>query len=155
MCAASVRHLSALSVVFARARNTKGTCYLLVISKGNRYLLKYNIMLLCLRHQEYLIPGAYYHIISRGNNKSKLFLDDADRIQYLSLLTECIEEFDLRIYAYVLMSNHVHLFLKTSQANISDFMRRLNLDYTKYFNKRHKERGIFSSLDLKASLILS
>ena len=98
-------------------------------------------------------PGAYYHIISRGNNKSKLFLDDVDRIQYLSALYICVKKFHLKIYAYALMSNHIHLFLKTSDANISEFMHRFNLDYTVYFNKRHKRTGHLFESRFKGKLV--
>ncbi len=98
-------------------------------------------------------PGAHYHIISRGNNKSKLFLDNTDRIQYLSLLSACAKNFHLKIYAYALMSNHIHLFLKTSKTNISEFMHRFNLDYTVYFNKRHKRTGHLFESRFKGKLV--
>ncbi len=98
-------------------------------------------------------PGAYYHVISRGNNKSKLFLDNADRIQYLSILHSCSVHFHLKIYAYVLMSNHIHLFFKTSKANISETMHRINLDYTTCFNKRHEKTGHLFESRFKSKLV--
>jgi len=58
-----------------------------------------------------LFPGALYHVFSRGNNQSAIFLDDADRDSFLELLKEVKREFGLRIFAYLLMDNHFHLVL--------------------------------------------
>ena len=81
--------------------------------------------------------GAIYHAISRGNNKCDIFIDDTDRLKYLTLLHKNSTAFQLKIYAYVLMSNHVHLLLETPKANISAAMYRLNLEYSCYFNNKH------------------
>ena len=97
--------------------------------------------------------GAHYHIVSRGNNKSELFVDDADRFRYLELIRDRAEYFQLKIYAYVLMSNHVHLFLETMQPNISSAMHGINWDYTSYFNKRHSRTGHLFEARFKSRLI--
>ncbi|MFA6433572.1 MAG: transposase [Elusimicrobiales bacterium] len=81
--------------------------------------------------------GAIYHAISRGNNKSDIFVDDTDRLKYLALLSKHAAAFQLKLYAYVLMTNHVHLLLETPKANISAAMYRLNLEYSCFFNKKH------------------
>ena len=50
--------------------------------------------------------GAFYHVMSRGNQGQKLFKDDQDRERYLDLLRESQKRFGHRLYAYVLMGNH-------------------------------------------------
>jgi putative transposase len=86
-------------------------------------------------------PGALYHIWIRGNGRGDIFSDDIDRRFYLHLLCACIIRFSLEIYAYVLMSNHIHLFLKTLLPNISEVMLTINRNYSHYFNKRHMKTG--------------
>jgi len=88
-----------------------------------------------------LFPGALYHVYSRGNNKAAIFLDDADRDQFLELLREVKKEFGLRIYAYLLMENHFHLLVETPGADLGKAMQRLNQTYTRRFNKRHQRSG--------------
>ena len=51
-------------------------------------------------------PGAYYHVTSRGNERKAIFKDDRDRSRFLELVALAVEQFRLRVHAYVLMDNH-------------------------------------------------
>ena len=86
-------------------------------------------------------PGAFYHVITRGNQRQKIFYDDPDRQKYLSLLCSLKEAYAFRIHAYVLMLNHVHLLLEAGDVPLSRIMQRLGSSYTQYFNRRHKLAG--------------
>ena len=63
-------------------------------------------------------PGAFYHVMSRGDRHEPIFEDDDDRRMFLRTLTECCEKGGWRIYAWVLMSNHYHWVLQTPEANL-------------------------------------
>ena len=67
--------------------------------------------------------GALYHILSRGNQRQDIFLNDADRRLFLDTLGQMASRYDIDIYAYVLMGNHYHLLLKTHNANLSKAMQ--------------------------------
>jgi len=97
--------------------------------------------------------GAYYHLVSRGNNKLEIFLDDTDRLEYLGTLSRLAKKFRLKIYAYVLMSNHVHLLLETLEANISVAMHEINLAYSRYFNSKHGHTGHLFETRFKSRLL--
>jgi len=86
-------------------------------------------------------PGAIYHVTLRGNNRRVLFLDDDDRRRFLNRLEDYREEYGIRLYLFCLMTNHVHLMFETPQANLSQFMHKLETAYTVYFNLRHGECG--------------
>lgn len=86
-------------------------------------------------------PGAVYHITMRGNNRRIIFKQDVDRERFLLKLAESIQRFDIRLYLFCLMTNHVHLVLETPRGNLSRFMHRLLTAYTVYFNRRHNESG--------------
>ena len=88
-----------------------------------------------------LVAGGWYHIVSRGNRREALFLDDADRRRFLALMAELPERFRLEIHAFVLMDNHYHLVLRTPEANLSHAIRWLNVSYSSRFNWAHRQVG--------------
>ena len=51
-------------------------------------------------------PGALYHVISRGNQRQRVFKDDPDYRRFETLLSETVKRHLLTLYAYVLMPNH-------------------------------------------------
>ena len=57
--------------------------------------------------------GALYHVITRGNQRQRIFRDDLDRTKYLEILANLKTQYSFRIPAYVLMVNHVHLLLES------------------------------------------
>ncbi|TET92719.1 MAG: hypothetical protein E3J46_00930 [Desulfobacteraceae bacterium] len=98
-------------------------------------------------------PGAWYHVTSRGNEKKKIYSDDQDKRRFLEILSETRNLYGVEVHAYVLMENHFHLVLMTSEANLSSFMQRFNTTYTVYYNRRHKRSGHLYQGRYKAILI--
>jgi putative transposase len=87
------------------------------------------------------VPGALHHIMIRGNNKANIFSDDQDRSKFLQRLGENITEAKCSVYAWVLMSNHVHILFKSGKKGISAVMRKLLTWYAVYYNRRHRRSG--------------
>jgi REP element-mobilizing transposase RayT len=85
--------------------------------------------------------GAIYHVMSRGNQRQAIVLDDADRRRRLDWLRRTVQRHGWRLHAFVLMTNHEHLFLETPEPNLSAGMQYLNGSYTGYFNRRHGRVG--------------
>ena len=85
--------------------------------------------------------NAYYHVTCRGNSGQDIFSTDEDRSRFLDLLERSHDVYQTKILAYVLMSNHFHLFVKTPLGNLQEFMRHFNICYTTYYNWRHTRRG--------------
>lgn len=85
--------------------------------------------------------GALYHVTVRGNNRRELFQDNRDRIRMIEGLGAKAEETGVRVYAFCLMSNHVHLFLETPHGNLGRFMHKWQTGYTVYYNQKHGESG--------------
>lgn len=86
-------------------------------------------------------PGAVYHVTSRGNARADIFLNDADRAAFLSLLAETVERWNWLCHGYCLMSNHYHLLIETPEGNLSRGMRHVNGVYTQRFNRGHGRVG--------------
>ena len=86
-------------------------------------------------------PGALYHVLSRGNGRQDIFLSDDDRHLFLALLEGLSERFNIEVYAYLLMSNHYHLLLKTIDANLSKAMQWFGTSFTRKFNLNNHTSG--------------
>src|SRR5574337_565875 len=85
--------------------------------------------------------GAYYHVLSRGNERRDIFTDDQDRVSFLEILEEMSERFDVEVHAYVLMNNHYHLLLRTNKPNISKSMQWFGTTYTRRYNLKNYRSG--------------
>jgi REP element-mobilizing transposase RayT len=85
--------------------------------------------------------GALYHLLSRGNDGSTIFVDDKDRGRFLDAVGEMSERFNIDIFAYVLMDNHYHLLVRTRRANLKKAMHWFGTTYTQRFNRRHFRSG--------------
>lgn len=98
-------------------------------------------------------PGAWYHVTSRGSDRTQIFRDDRDRQRFLEAVEESIDIFNVEVHCYVLMSNHFHFLLRTKEANLGRFMQRFNTAYTGYFNLRHQRAGHLYQGRYKAILV--
>ena len=86
-------------------------------------------------------PGAIYHVTLRGNWRQNIFKSDSDRERFLWRLKESANTYNVRIYLFCLMTNHVHLVVETPEGNISRFMQSFVTGYTVYFNLRNRQSG--------------
>ena len=93
------------------------------------------------RTQRIEYEGAVYHVTARGNERREIFRDDADREHFLRVLDESVGRFEVRLYLFCLMANHLHLVVETPRANLGRFMHRLQTAYTIHFNLRHCRSG--------------
>jgi putative transposase len=86
--------------------------------------------------------GFPHHVIQRGNNKEKVFLDWGDYERYLSFVSKYSEEKEAAVLAYCLMPNHVHLLIRPSgDDGLAKLMQGVTLCYTQYFNRKNGRTG--------------
>ena len=86
-------------------------------------------------------PDTYYHVLSRGNEQRPIFKTDKDYEMFLAVLEKAAAKFHIEIHAYVLMKNHYHLLVKTTQGNLSRAIQWLGVTYAGWYNRRHKRSG--------------
>jgi REP element-mobilizing transposase RayT len=85
--------------------------------------------------------GLTYHITARGVRRTDIYLDDADRRRFLRLLAAVVQRYAVRCHAYCEMTNHYHLAVTTTEANLSRAVQQLNGDYARWWNWRHHRVG--------------
>ncbi|HZI66824.1 MAG TPA: transposase [Thermoanaerobaculia bacterium] len=86
-------------------------------------------------------PGALYHVMSRGHEKSSIFRDRRDRRTFLAILAAVIRRERWLLHSYCLLGNHYHLLLETPLGKLSRGMHALNALYSQRFNRRHERCG--------------
>ncbi len=99
------------------------------------------------------LAGGLYHVTSRGNGRSDIYLNDEDRTNWLAVFAEACHRFNWICHAYCLMSNHYHVVVETIEGNLSKGMRHLNGVYTQNFNRCHKRVGHVFQGRYKAILV--
>ncbi len=98
-------------------------------------------------------PGACYHVMVRGNAGQDLFLDDFDRLRFLSLLDKGVARFRHLIHAYCLMTNHVHLLVQVADIPLSRIIQNVSFRYTRFVNSTRKRAGHLFQGRYKAVLV--
>jgi putative transposase len=89
-----------------------------------------------------IATGYPHHITQRGNNRATVFFDDEDRQTYLKLLAGYTEKYHLQIWAYCLMSNHIHLLaVPETETALARGIGLTNQVYTQYLNRKLNHSG--------------
>jgi len=100
------------------------------------------------------LPDIPCHVIQRGNNREACFFSDQDYQFYLECLHNASERYRVKVHAYVLMTNHVHLLLTPKrEESISLTMQSLGRRYVQYINKEYRRSGTLWEGRHKASLV--
>lgn len=85
--------------------------------------------------------GALYHVTARGNERKKIYLNQADYKQFLAYIKAAEEKYGIELHCYVLMGNHYHMLIETPSANLSKAMHHINSSYTAYINRKRNRVG--------------
>ena len=72
-----------------------------------------------------------YHVMLRGINQQDIFKDEEDYLRFLSVVKECKEVCGFELYAYCLMTNHVHLLIKVGKEPLELIFKRIGCRYVK------------------------
>jgi putative transposase len=90
-----------------------------------------------------VLPNYPHHVVQRGHNKQLVFAEDADYRYYLDTLATFKAELDIKVYAFCLMSNHVHLILQPGEAiaDLGRLMKHLAGRQTRFVNRQAARTG--------------
>ena len=93
------------------------------------------------RHARRKSESGVYHIMLRGINKQVIFEDEEDNFKFLETLKKYKAISGYKIFAYCLMSNHVHLLLKVEKEDIDLIIKRIASSYVYWYNWKYKRNG--------------
>ena len=93
------------------------------------------------RSARYISSSGIYHVVLRGNNHQRIFEEDEDYRTFLRILNDRKKESGLKIYAWCLMPNHIHLLLKEGTEPVSEVFRRFGTAFVYWYNVKYKRSG--------------
>lgn len=104
-----------------------------------------------------VLQNTPHHIVQRGHNRSSVFAEPRDFRYYLANLLECKSNLGCQVYAYCLMTNHVHLIVDPGEDpdNLGLLMKRLAARQTRFVNSLEGRSGSLWSGRYKSSIIES
>ena len=99
-----------------------------------------------------VLPDYPHHIIQRGHNRQVVFAESGDFERYLETLADFKEIYGVKIYAWCLMTNHVHLLVAPEDmAGLGQLMKRLAGRQTRYHNRLEGRTGTLWESRYKSS----
>ena len=98
-------------------------------------------------------PGAFYHVMHRGNAGSDIFKSVRDREKFLEYVGKAVARYEIKIHTYCLMTNHYHFLIETLHPNLSQAIKWINVGYVAYFNRKRRRSGHLFQGRFKAVLI--
>ncbi|MEM8810194.1 MAG: transposase [Cyanobacteria bacterium P01_G01_bin.38] len=93
------------------------------------------------RRKTDFLPGQYYHLYNRGNNRQKIFFERENYLFFLRQFRRYLVEETLHVIAYCLMPNHYHFLVCLREDTLSQQMHGFTLSYTKAINRRYERCG--------------
>ncbi len=102
------------------------------------------------RTQRIPSPTGVYHVMMRGINRENIFHDELDFLKMEKILRSLAKPVDkkgvptpplCKIFAYCIMTNHIHLLIAELSEPISLVIKRLGIAYASYYNKRRQRTG--------------
>ncbi len=85
--------------------------------------------------------SGIYHIILRGINRQQIFEDSDDYAHFLWILRKCKDISSFQLFAYCLMSNHVHLLIKIINDPVEQVVKRIAGRYVYWYNIKYQRTG--------------
>ena len=85
--------------------------------------------------------GALHHVMARGIDGKAVFNSTRDRMDLCRRISQLFADTGIRIYAWVIMPNHLHILIRTGSKPISTFMHRLLTGYAVCYNRREDRKG--------------
>lgn len=89
-----------------------------------------------------IAAGLIHHIINRGNNHEIIFVEQEDYEKYLGLIYRFKKKYEFKLFAYCLMTNHIHLLIQPSEkGTISKIMQSLTVAHTRHYHYKYQRCG--------------
>jgi REP element-mobilizing transposase RayT len=86
-------------------------------------------------------PGGVYHVIARGVRRERIFYRPEEFRAYLDWVHRACQRYGVRVVAYVLMPNHVHLLVRISEVPLGRAMQFLQSRFARWYNRRYGYTG--------------
>jgi len=97
--------------------------------------------------------NGIYHIILRGNGRQEIFHDDEDFIRFIETLDRYKTETKMKVHGWCLMNNHIHLLLEKGEEELSTTMKRIEVSFVWFYNRKYETTGHLFQDRFKSEII--
>ena len=87
------------------------------------------------------VEGGLYHVNARRDDRRDIFHSKSDHLKFLELLGKKKIRSAFYLYAYCLMTNHIHLLIERQAETVGRVMQRVLTGYSQYYNRKYKHVG--------------
>jgi len=100
------------------------------------------------------LAGELHQVALRGHNGGAVFIDDADRADFLDMLRQAAQEQGVAVHAYALLDAEVRLLATPARdESLGRLMQSLGRRYVLAFNRRHARRGTLWEGRFRSSVV--
>ncbi len=92
-------------------------------------------------NRKIILEEGIYHITQRAPGKELIFIEKADYLTFISILKQVSKKFNLTIFCFSLLSNHLHILTQIKERNLSQAMQELFKRYAQIFNIKYERKG--------------
>lgn len=100
-------------------------------------------------------PTGFYHVMMRGVNKEKIFQLSKHKELLIEILKEELKEANVKMGAYCIMDNHVHIVIKSELIDLSKFLKKVNIKFAMRYNKNFDRVGHVFQGRYRSEIILN
>jgi len=93
------------------------------------------------RHARKQSSSGIYHIVLRGINRQNIFEDEEDKKKFLETLDRYKAISEYKLFAYCLMSNHIHLLIRIGKESLDTVVKRIAGSYVYWYNWKYSRCG--------------
>jgi REP element-mobilizing transposase RayT len=98
-------------------------------------------------------PGAFYHVMLRGNGGQKIFFSPEDQTRLYLLFQEGVGKYGHSIHAFCLMQNHIHLVIQVAEIPLAKIIQNISFRFTRHINTTQERSGHLFQGRYKAILV--
>jgi REP element-mobilizing transposase RayT len=85
--------------------------------------------------------GALFYVTCRFKNGESLLASKEEKVKYLELITHYKKQFDFKLYAWILMDDHIQLLVEVGHVPLSKIMQGIQQGYTNWYNRKNTHQG--------------
>ncbi len=98
-------------------------------------------------------PGAIYHVVTRGDERRRIFHDDGHYDRFTRGLKDEVTRSGWKVLSYCWMPNHIHLLVQTPEPNLARGMQHWLSGYANWYSQRNRRVGHLFQGRYKAFLV--
>ena len=122
-------------------KTVTNTFVAIILSHGIMHFMNDIPSRVFMSNRKIILEDGIYHITQRAPGRELVFLENADYLTFISILKQVSKRFNLSIFCFSLLSNHLHILTQIKRRNLPQAMQELFKRYAQIFNIKYQRKG--------------